>query len=513
MPIKRPDRSDLEAAATSYGLTIAPADLEQYLAFSHAALEAWDVVEQAHAELAPEVPDRAWSSPAPDDNPWGAWYVRTEIQEQTEGPLAGTRIVIKDNTSVAGVPMMNGSRTLEGFTPSQDATVVSRLLGAGAVITGKAVCEDLCMSGSSHTSKPGPVRNPWDPRRSAGGSSSGSGVLVATGVADMAISGDQGGSIRVPAAWLGLVGHKPTWGLVPYTGAMPVEQSVDHLGPTARTVSEAARMLTVIGGPDGLDPRQPGTWEQIDYEAELARGSRGLRVGIVAEGFGHPDSDPAVDEAVRAAARRLTSAGLEVEEVSIPWHLKAPALFAVLAYEGGVAQLVDGNAFGSSWKGRYDDDLITFYGQQWRRSPDAFPESVKMTMLAGRYARGTGFGRHYAMARNLERTLAGAYDEALARFDVLVMPTVPTTASALPGRDASIVEILSLGTAPLINTSAFNITGHPACSVPVGLLDGLPVGMMIVGKQFDDETVLRVAQAFEEELGAHHRPPMREETA
>lgn len=512
MPINRPDVTALESIAARYGLTVPASDMEQYLAAAHMAFEAWDVVEQAHSELTSAVPQRAWSTPATSDNPFGAWYVRTEIQEQADGLLSGMRIAIKDNTSVAGVPMMNGSRTLEGFTPSRDATVVTRLLGAGAVIAGKAVCEDLCMSGGSHTSKPAPVRNPWDVSRSSGGSSSGSGVLVATGEVDLAISGDQGGSIRVPASWLGLVGHKPTWGLVPYTGAMPVEQSIDHLGPTARNVSAAARMLTVIAGPDGLDPRQPREWRPVDYAAELQQGGAGLRVGVLTEGFDRPGGDAAVDEAVRAAAHRLVDAGLSVEEVSVPWHSMAPALFAVIAYEGGVAQLVDGNAYGSSWKGHYDDELIAFYGERWRRSPDAFPPSVTMTMLAGRYARETGHGRYYAMARNLERTLAAAYDEALSRFDVLVMPTVPTTAHLLPTADASVSDVLALGSDPLVNTSAFDITGHPACSVPVGLVGGLPVGMMVVGRQFDDATVLRVAQAVEEQLGDAPRPPVTQET-
>lgn len=513
MPINRPDTSALQAIAANYGLTMSTSDMEQYRIATHGALDAWDAVEAAHETIASPPPDRVWNKPASKDNPWGAWYVTTEIQERAEGPLAGVRVAVKDNTSVAGVPMMNGSATLEGFTPSRDATVVSRLLEAGAIITGKSVCEDLCMSGGSHSSRTGAVRNPWDPTRSSGGSSSGSGVLVATGGADLAISGDQGGSIRIPAAWLGLVGHKPTWGLVPYTGAMPVEQSVDHLGPTARTVVEAARMLTVIAGPDGLDPRQPRAWERIDYESELRRGSRGLRVGVVTEGFGHPDSDPAVDETVRAGVRRLTSAGLLVEEVSIPWHLMAPALFAVIACEGGLTQLVEGNAFGANWKGRYDEDLIAFYGAQWRRSPDQFPEGVKLAMLSGRYARDVDFGRHYAMARNLERTLAAAYDEALRRYDVLVMPTSPVSATPLPGPDASVLELLARGSEQLVNTSAFDVTGHPACSVPAGMLDGLPVGMMVVGKQFDDATVLRVAQAAERELGGFQSPPTNKETA
>ena len=152
--------------------------------------------------------------------------------------------------------MMNGSATVEGFIPRRDTSVVTRLLDAGATITGKAVCEDLCFSGGSHTSRSGPVHNPWDRGRSAGGSSSGSAALVAAGHADMALGGDQGGSVRIPSAYCGTVGHKPTHGLVPYTGAFPIENTIDHLGPITRTVHDAALMLGVLAGRDGLDPRQ-----------------------------------------------------------------------------------------------------------------------------------------------------------------------------------------------------------------------------------------------------------------
>ncbi|GAA3663306.1 amidase [Nocardioides ginsengisoli] len=508
MPIDRPTASALERIAAGYGLEISPADLENFRTAAEDSMAAWDLVESLYAEQVSAIPERAWSRPDDSDNAWGAWYVRTEVQDCDDGPLAGRRVAIKDNTSVAGVPMMDGSRMLEGFIPREDATVVSRLLAAGAVVVGKSVCEDLCMSGGSHTSKsgPGPVRNPWDPSRAAGGSSSGSGVLVATGEVDLALSGDQGGSIRIPASWLGIVGHKPTWGLVPYTGAVPVEPSLDHLGPTARTVTEAAQMLTVIAGPDGLDPRQPSSMEMVDYAALLGRGAAGLRVGVVTEGFGHANSEGEVDDTVRAAVESLRSAGMVAEEVSVAWHANAPALFSVIAFEGGLAQLVEGNTFGFGWKGRYDPELMAHYGARRLTDPSAFSESLQMTMLAGRHAHDTGHGRHYAMARNLERHLTAAYDEALRHYDVLVMPTTPMRATPLPEPDAGVLEVLARGTEMLTNTAPFDITGHPACSVPAGVAGGLPVGMMIVGKRFEDATVLRVAHAFETEVGGFPRP-------
>jgi amidase len=508
MPLERPDAASIALIAESYGLELSSADLEHYRGAVHASMESWDCVESLYADVAPEAPERPWNRPPDDENPLGAWYVRTEIQERANGPLAGVRIAIKDNTSVAGVPMMNGSRMLEGFTPREDATVVSRLLGAGAVIAGKSVCEDLCMSAGSHSSKTGPVRNPWDTRRSAGGSSSGSGVLVATGEVDLAISGDQGGSIRIPAAWLGLVGHKPTWGLVPYTGAVPVEQSLDHLGPTARTVLDAARMLSVIAGPDGMDPRQPSVMEDVDYVFELNRGAVGLRVGVVREGFGHVNSEREVDDTVRAAVECLRSAGMAAEEVSIPWHHKAPALFSVIASEGALIQLVEGNTYGSSWKGHYDPELVAYYGGRRQLDSNQFSESVKATMLSARHARNVAHGRHYAMARNLEHRLAAAYDAALAEYDVLVMPTSPIRATPLPEPGAPVAEVLARGTEMLANTAAFDVTGHPACSVPAGIADGLPIGMMIIGRKFHDATVLRVAHAFEVEVGGFPTPTL-----
>ena len=223
--------------------------------------------------------------------------------------------------------------------------MVTRLLDAGATIAGKAVCEDLCFSGGSHTSRTGPVRNPWDRSRTAGGSSSGSAALVAAGRADLALGGDQGGSIRIPSAFCGTVGHKPTHGLVPYTGAFPIENTLDHLGPITRTVRDAALMLGVLAGPDGLDPRQRAAAPPLDFTSALDAGVQGLRLGVLAEGFGFPGlSEPAVDETVRAAIGTLSGAGARISPVSIPWHRDAMSVWNVIATDGVVTQMVTGTA-------------------------------------------------------------------------------------------------------------------------------------------------------------------------
>jgi amidase len=505
MPLLPPDLATLSRIASDHRLGVGPEDMQTYHAAAQGLLQSWDVVEGLYAQAAPTAPERAWTRPDAADNPLGAWYVKTDITETTTGPLAGRRVVIKDNISVAGVPMMNGSKTVEGFTPAADAAVVTRVLAAGATVVGKAVCEDLCFSGGSSTSKTGPVHNPWDTTRSTGGSSSGPAALVATGEADLAIGGDQGGSIRIPASWCGLVGHKPTHGLVPYTGAFPIEVTIDHLGPIARTVGDAALLLSVLAGPDGKDPRQPSTQPEVDYVAALEKPAAGLRIGVLTEGFHRPESEPEVDATVRAALDVLRDAGLAVEDVSIPWHLHGPAIWNVIAVEGAAWQMVNGNGHGMNWKGHYDPEQIDFYGAKWRADPGAFSETVKLVIMGGAYATDTTRGRYYAMARDLEPLLTAAYDAALANYDVLVMPTTPMRATELPAAGAPVAEVLTRCLGMAGNTCPFDVTGHPACAVPAGLADGLPVGMMIVARKFHDATVLRVARALEIAVGGFPR--------
>jgi amidase len=498
MTLPPPSRDTLAALAARLGLGIDATDLETYHGAAAGLLASWETVDRLYAEATPPAPERAWRQPT--DNPLGAWYVTADISGAEDGPLAGKTVAVKDNIAVAGVPMMNGSNTLAGFVPSADATVVTRLLAAGAAIKGKSACEDLCFSGGSHTNKAGPIRNPWDRSRSAGGSSSGSAALVASGEVDLALGGDQGGSIRIPSSFCGTVGHKPTFGLVPYTGAFPIEQSIDHLGPITRTVADAAAMLSVLAGPDGLDPRQPDSIPAIDDLADLELAGP-LRIGVVAEGFELPNSDPAVSSVVRDALQALARAGHSVEEVSVPWHRHGSAIWDVISVEGATWQMVLGNGYGLNWKGRYDPDLMSYYGQRWRADPSAFSETVKLVALAGTYALDNAYGSSYAKARNLEAALTRAYDEQLDRFDVLAMPTLPITASLLPPADASVADVLARALEMIANTAPFDVTGHPACSVPAGLAGGLPVGLMLVGKRFDDAGVLRAARCVENTVG------------
>lgn len=434
MSVPVPDAARLAALSEHYGFGLSESEIAEFAPAVAATFASSQAVAELHARTVPDVPEREW---APGEHPLGAWYVTTQISDADAagGPLGGRTVAIKDNISVAGVPMMNGSATVEGFVPRRDATVVSRLLAAGATIAGKAVCEDLCFSGASFTSKPGPVRNPWDPARNAGGSSSGSAVLVATGDVELAVGGDQGGSVRIPASFCGIVGHKPTHGLVPYTGAFPIEQTIDHLGPMTRTVADAALMLSVLAGADGFDPRQPDRIAPVDYVAALAEPATGLRVGVLTEGFATPVSDPAVDAAVRAAVEVLRSAGLAAEEVSIPWHRDAMHVWNVIATEGAAYQMIDGNAYGMNWQGRYDPDLMAHYARTRKARGAELSKTVKLVGLSGRHTYEMGGGSYYGMARNLVPDVRAAYDAALSEYDVLVLPTLPYTAREIPPAD------------------------------------------------------------------------------
>jgi amidase len=506
MAVPVPDGPQLEALARHFHLGLSSAEVAEFAPAVAGTFASSDAVEALYRRSAPTAPAREW---APGEHPLGAWYVTTELSDPAGagGPLAGRTVAIKDNVAVAGVPMMNGSASVEGFVPTRDATTVTRLLAAGATITGKSVCEDLCFSGASFTSKPAPVRNPWDPTRNAGGSSSGSAVLVATGEVDLALGGDQGGSVRIPSSFSGTVGHKPTFGLVPYTGAFPIEQTIDHLGPITRSVADAALMLGVLAGPDGHDPRQPTRIDPVDYVASLAEPAAGLRVGVLTEGFGLPNSDPGVDAAVRAAVDVLRAAGLDVDEVSIPWHLDAMHVWNVIATEGAAYQMIEGNAYGMNWSGLYDPELIAHYHRNRMERGAELSKTVKLVAMSGWHTFQVGGGSYYAMAQNLVPEVRGAYDAVLSDHDVLVMPTLPYTARTIPAPDATLMEYLDVALSMIGNTAPFDISGHPACSVPTELVGGLPAGMMIVGRRFDDATVLRVAHTYEQAVGGFPAAP------
>jgi amidase len=440
--------------------------------------------------------------PGAGENRYGAWAVQTEIVGADTGLLAGRRVVLKDIIAVAGVPMSAGSALLRGHVPDYDATVVTRLLDAGGRLVGIAATEDMCLSGASISATTGFVRNPHDPARSAGGSSSGVAALLAAGEADAGIGADQGGSIRIPASLCGIYGLKPTYGLIPYTGCVPIDVSVDHLGPMAAHVQDVARLLEAIAGFDeGLDPRQRADFEVPPYTALLGDGSlAGMRIGLVREGFGQAGrSAPEVDAAVREAGRALGELGAVIDEVSVPEHGYAMDVHASILLQGGSEFMMRGNGIGLPGKGFYDVALAAAAARGARLQSDELFASVKYALVAGGYAWEQFGGAYYAKAQNLAVRLRRAYDAALRERDALALPTTCVTAPLLPPAGASLTELVdrALDPALIANTCAFNHTGHPALSVPVGPAAQMPVGMMLVAGHHADATVLRIAHAME----------------
>jgi amidase len=496
MAVRRPTLDQLRGVAEDLGMHMGDEELKSYNALMQANYAAYDAVD-AMPDYLPEVkyPRTPGYRPEGEQNKYNAWQVKTEIKGAPKGKLTGKKIALKDNVCLAGVPMMNGASTLEGYTPDTDATIVTRILDAGGTIVGKTNCEYFCFSGGSHTCAAGPVHNPHKMGYSSGGSSSGSGVVVATGEADMAIGGDQGGSIRIPASFCGIYGMKGTFGLVPYTGVMPIEITIDHTGPMTRNVRDNALLMEVLAGADGLDPRQ-GTPKLSNYTEALGGGARGLRIGIVKEGFGHANSERDVDSKVKDGAKLFQKLGATVEEVSLPMHLLAPAIWLPIAAEGATEFMMKGNGMGTNWRGLYTTSLLDAHSG-WKHRADELSDSLKITMLLGQYFSKHYRGHYYAKAQNLNRKLRAAYDAVLANYDLLLMPTLPMKATPLPPADAPRELYIQRAFEMVANTAPFDASGHPAMSLPCGMSDGLPIGLMLIGKWYDEPTIYRAAAAFE----------------
>jgi len=497
MAVQVPTHDQLRSIGDEIGLSLGNNDAGSFIDILRPFIAAYNVIDAMPDHL-PEVkyPRTPGRHVAPEENPHNAWYVKTTVNGAPDGKLKGRTVALKDNIMLAGVPMMNGAATLEGYLPNVDATVVTRILDAGGTILGKAHCESFCLSGGSHTSALGAVHNPRKRGYSAGGSSSGSAALVAAGEVDMALGGDQGGSIRIPASFCGICGMKPTHGLVPYTGIMPIEIFVDHTGPMTANVADNALLLEVLAGPDGYDPRQYNVRVQPYCDA-LGRGVEGLRIGIVKEGFQAANAEEDVNAKVRAAADRLSRLGATVQELSIPMHLLGAAIWTPIGVEGLTQTMMHGDGYGVSRPDLYVTSLMDFH-RNWRNRANELSETTKVFTLLGTYIRRQHGSRYYGKAMNIARRLTAAYDAALAECDLLLMPTTPIKATALPAAEAEREEVIAKALNMIANTAPFDITHHPAMAIPCGMSDGLPVSLMLVGRHFDESTIYRAAHAFEQ---------------
>lgn len=498
--IRRPTDDELREKAAKHFIDLSEEEFQDFSAILDKWLLAYERLDDLPESRAPVTVTQRdpGNRPSTEEDPFNAIVTTCSVRGADEGPLAGMEVGLKDNIALAGVEMTCGSRVFSGYVPQNDATIVSRLLEAGADMTAKLTMEAWAVSSTGDQSATGPVLNPHDTNYLAGGSSSGSAVAVVNRDVDLAIGTDQAGSIRMPAALCGCVGLKPTFGLVPYTGIVAVSPTVDHVGPMTRSVADSARALEVLAGRDPLDHRQ-GPVEDADYVEACSMRPTEVTVGILEEGFGVDGGDKRVDDVAHESLEAFAEAGAEIKDLSIPWHRDGTAIRNAVVNEAHTA-LVNGEGVGHFLDGWYDSNFAEAFGRARRVHGNDFPIMFKLRLIIGQYLSDEYLGHYHAKAQNLSRELTEAYDEALSKVDVLALPTTPRT--ALEHRpEVTRREYVDRALGLISNTAPFNVTGHPAISVPCGSIDSLPVGMMFVGDRFDDATVLGVSSAFETCVG------------
>ena len=407
------------------------------------------------------------------------------------GPLAGVPIALKDNLCTRGVPTTCSSRILEGWRPPYDATVVLRVVAAGAIAVGKTNLDEFAMGSSTENSAYGPTRNPRDTNRVPGGSSGGSAAAVAADFAPLALGSDTGGSIRQPAALCGTVGVKPTYGAVSRYGLVAFASSLDQIGPFASSVADAALLLDVIAGPDPLDSTcSPDPHASV--AAGLHSGVAGLRIGIIDELVDADGVEPEVRDAVLRAASALEDAGATVERVSVPsvvYGLSAYYLIAPAEASSNLARY-DGVRYGL----RVDGDDVAAMNARTRDA--GFGAEVKRRIMLGTYALSAGYyDAYYGKAQRVRTLITRDFGRAYERYDALLSPTSPTVAFSLGAKSDNPLAMYLSDTC----TIPTNLAGHAAASVPFGTgRDGLPVGVQVLVDAVQEPTMFRVMQTLEE---------------
>lgn len=407
--------------------------------------------------------------------------------------------LIKDNIATTEYPTTCASKILEKFVSPYEATVITKLKKAGAWIAGKLNLDEFAMGSSTENSAFGATKNPLDPTRVPGGSSGGSAAAVATGIVPFTLGSDTGGSIRQPAAFCGVVGLMPTYGRVSRYGLVAMASSLDRIGPITNTVADAARVLQVIAGKDEHD----STTVDIpvpNYLAFLDGDIKDIKIGVPKEYFGE-GVDEAVAKVVNTAIGKLKNAGAEIVEISLPYSKFALATYYIVQPAEASANLAryDGVRYGyrhnnQSLITNNQDEGSGLIESYFQTRAEGFGAEVKRRIMLGTYTLSAGFrDAYYDKAQRVRALIKQDFDEAFKKVDVMVSPTTPTVAFKIGER---VQDPLKMYQADLLTTPA-SLAGLPAISVPCGEVDGLPVGLQIMGKQFDEPTVLRVAEAYE----------------
>jgi aspartyl-tRNA(Asn)/glutamyl-tRNA(Gln) amidotransferase subunit A len=404
--------------------------------------------------------------------------------------LAGVPVGIKDVMATKGVRTTAGSKILGNFIPPYDCTAVARMEAAGAMVLGKMNCDEFAMGSSNENSGFHPVRNPRDTSRVPGGSSGGSAAAVAAGMAVATLGSDTGGSIRQPAAFCGVVGLMPTYGRVSRYGLIAFASSLDHIGPLAKTVKDAAIVLRTIAGRDPMDSTSADI-PVPDYVAELEEPIAGLKIGVAKEYFGD-GLDPAVRTAVEAAIQKIAGLGCEIVPVSLPHTPYAIPTYYIVATAEASSNLARYDAVRYGYRAKNTRTLAEMY----RRSRDeSFGTEVKRRIMLGTYALSAGYyDAYYLKAQKVRTLLTRDFEEAFKKVDAIVTPTTPSAAFRLGEK---VNDPLAMYLADIYTVTA-DLAGIPGISVPCGETpDKLPIGLQILGRHFDEATILRVAHGYE----------------
>jgi aspartyl-tRNA(Asn)/glutamyl-tRNA(Gln) amidotransferase subunit A len=426
---------------------------------------------------------------------------RRRAAGESIGSLGGVPIALKDNMCVRGMRTTASSKILDSFIPPYDATVVRRLEAAGAVIVGKTNCDEFAMGSSNENSAYGPVRNPWNPETTPGGSSGGSAAAVASRCVPLAFGSDTGGSIRQPASFCGVVGLKPTYGRVSRYGLLAFASSLDQIGPFARTVRDTAMALSVIAGHDPCDATS-STTAVPDYTAALTGELKGVRVGVprafVSEGV-----DDSVRRAFDSALETLRSQGATLVDIDLPHARFAIPVYYLVATAEASSNLAryDGVKYGYRAARLTDGSLKSMYS---RTRDEAFGAEVKRRIIMGTYVLSAGYyDAFYLKAQQVRTLLRRDYEQAFESVDVVTMPTSPIPPFRLGEKTADPLQMYLAD----IFTVSVNLAGFPGVNVPCGFADDLPVGFQLIGRMFAEETILRVADAFERATEWHRARP------
>jgi len=426
----------------------------------------------------------------PTDDTHNAFITDATVDGDSEGPLADKTVAIKDNISTAGVRTTCGSAMLADYVPPYNATVVDRVLEAGGTLNGKTNMDEFGMGGTTETSTFGPVENPVDVDHVPGGSSGGSAAAVAAGDADLALGTDTGGSVRNPAAFCGVVGIKPTYGLVSRYGIVAYANSLEQVGPLAATVEDAALLLDVISGPDDRDATTNDGGEGSAYATAADGDVDGLTIGVITDLIEGADDE--VVETFEASLEELEAQGAEITEVSLDSLEHAVQAYYVIAMSEASSNLArfDGVRYGPDGdrEGNWNDAFAAV-------REEGFGPEVKRRILLGTYALSAGYhDKYYKKAQDARAWVKQDFDAAFDDVDVLASPTMPVTPPALGDSLDDPLQLYLMDA----NTVPVNLANLPAISVPAGDVEGLPVGLQLIGPKFGEETIIRAASAVEE---------------